>query len=183
MIDPDNKEYVSSVECISAGGRDIPSMLILSGKQVLERWAANNLDGDTLFATSDSRYSNDDLAMDWLRHFDIHSRKGQMGAWRLLVMDGYGSHMTFEFYSYAQENHIELFRLPPHSTHLTQPLDVGCFQPFKHYHTEAIDQSVRNGESDFNKLNFLSIFSQFSKVFGSSHLLNQLYSQHSDLLA
>ncbi len=65
--------------------------------------------------------------MDWLRHFDKHSAKWQVGLYRLLVMDGYGSHLTYEFWSYAKEYKIILFRLPPHSTHLTQALDVGCF--------------------------------------------------------
>ena len=60
----------------------------------------------------------------------------------MLIMDGYGSHMTYEFFTYAKRNQIELFRLPPHSTHLTQPLDVGCFQPFKHYHSEGIDDGT-----------------------------------------
>ena len=39
--------------------------------------------------------------------------------------------LTYEFYEYAQKHRIELFRLPPHSTHLTQLLDVGCFQPIQ----------------------------------------------------
>ncbi|KIM88254.1 hypothetical protein PILCRDRAFT_814163, partial [Piloderma croceum F 1598] len=29
----------------------------------------------------------------------------------------------------AEENNIELFCLPPHTTHRTQPLDVGVFGP------------------------------------------------------
>ena len=128
----DNREYVTSCECISAGGRDIPPMVIIAGVLILEKWAQqNDLNDDVLLTTSPTGYSNDDLAIDWLKHFDKHSRKGQVGAWRMLIMDGYGSHMTYEFFTYAKRKQIELFHLPPHSTHLTQPLDVGCFQPFK----------------------------------------------------
>ena len=46
--------------------------------------------------------------------------------------------------------------MPPHTTHLIQPLDVVVFQPLKHYHAEAIDKATRTGCSDFNKLEFLS---------------------------
>lgn len=42
--------------------------------------------------------------------------------------------MMYGFYEYAQQNHIEIFRLSPHSTHLIQPLYVECFQPFNHYY-------------------------------------------------
>ena len=134
-------------------------MLILSGKQTKIKWALeNDLDPRILLSTSESGYSNDELAIKWLVHFEEHSRIGQVGAWRLLIMDGYGSHLTFEFFTFAQEHKIELFRLPPHSTHLTQPLDVGCFQPYKHHHAEAIDEAVRAGGVEFDKLDFLAMF-------------------------
>ena len=32
---------------------------------------------------------------------------------------------------------------------------MGCFQPFKHYHTQAIDRVVRLGDVEFGKLQFL----------------------------
>ena len=174
LTDPDNREYVTSCECISAGGRNIPPMVIIAGVLILEKWTQqNDLNDDVLLTTSPTGYSNDDLAIDWLKHFDKHSRKGQVGAWRMLIMDGYGSHMTYEFFTYAKRNHIELFRLPPHSTHLTQPLDVGCFQPFKHYHSEGIDEMVRLGGADFDKLDFLSIFQRMrNQTFTSSTILS-----------
>ena len=140
LTDPDNRKYLTSVETISGGGLSIPPMLILSAIVILEKWVQeNDLDGNIPLATSLTGYSNDVLAMRWLVHFEHHSRRTQVGTWRLLIMDGYGSHLTYEFYDYAQKHCIELFRLPPHSTHLTQPLDVGCFQPYKHYRTETID--------------------------------------------
>jgi hypothetical protein len=39
--------------------------------------------------------------------------------------------MTTEFYQYAIEHKIQLFALPPHLSHILQPLDVGCFQLLK----------------------------------------------------
>ena len=158
LVDPDNQDYLSSCETINGVGGDIPPMIIIAGVNILEKWGHNDLAEDILLATSESGYSNDILALEWLRHFDFHSRKTQIGAKRLLIMDGFGSHMTYEFWLYAKNNDIVLFRLPAHSTHLTQPLDVGLFQPFKHYHTEAIDGAVRAGNVEFDKLDFLAAF-------------------------
>ncbi len=73
-----------------------------------------------------------------------------------MILDRYRSHLNYEFYEYDQKHCIELFRLPPHSIHLTQPLDVGCFQPFKHYHVEVIDDAIRSGLGDFGRLEFLA---------------------------
>ena len=128
MTDPDNREYITSAESINGVGRAIPSFLILQGKHTLHKWTLyNNLSNETSLSTSDSGYSNDNLAMDWLRHFEKHSAKEQVGLYRLLILDGYGSHLTYEFWSYAKEHKIILFHLPPHSTHLTQLLDMTCF--------------------------------------------------------
>ena len=96
-----------------------------------------------------------------LQYFIDHTKNKRWRVWLLLIIDGYGSHMTIPFHNLATENKIVLFRLPPHSTHLTQPLDVGVFQPFKHYHTDAIDKAVRLGDEKFGKLEFLAAFQSF----------------------
>ncbi len=138
--------------------------MILCRIYILEKWEEeNDLDEDILLATSQTGYSNDELALQYLEHFEIHSQKSQIGVWRLLILDGYGSHLNYKFYKYAQKHYIELFRLPPHSTHLTQPLDVGCFQPFKHYHAEAIDDAIWSGSEDFGRLELLAKF-QFMRT-------------------
>lgn len=153
MIGPDNREYITSAESTNGVGRTIPAFLILQSNHKLHKWALyNDLSDETSLRTSDYRYSNDGLATDLLRIFDKHSAKGHVGLYRLLIIDGYGSPLTYELWSYSNEHKIILFRLPLLSTYLTQPLDVGCFQPFKHYHTQAIDHTVRLGDVEFGKL-------------------------------
>ena len=73
-----------------------------------------------------------------------------------MLIDRHTSYRTREFIIYCDERKIIPFCLPPHSTHLLQPLDMVVFQPLKHYHAEAIDQATRTGCSDFNKVGFLS---------------------------
>ena len=86
LTDPDNREYITSVETISGGGKTIPPIIILCGILILGKWAEeNDLDEDILLATSPTGYSNDELALQWLKHFEIYSRKSQVGVWRLLV--------------------------------------------------------------------------------------------------
>lgn len=89
-----------------------------------------------------------------------------MAVGRLLILDGYGSHLTYEFYEYALKHKIELFAPPTHSTHLMQPLDVGCFQPYKHYHSKAIAMTTRNGIPELSKLTTMR-----AKTFKNSTIL------------
>ena len=174
IVDPDNRDYMSAAECINGVGGSIPSFLILKGVNILHKWALeNDLEDEVVFSTSESGYSNDVLAFHWLTHFDTYSEKTRKGTYRLLILDGYGSHLTYEFFLFAKTNNIILFKLPPHSTHLTQPLDVGIFQPLKHWHSEAIDDSIRMGEADFNRLDFLAAFRRFhTQAFKPSSIIS-----------
>lgn len=72
----DNQEYITSVECVG-GDRDvIPNMLILSAKQHLEFFfEENGLENSVSFAVSDSGYSNDEIGIKWLEHFDECTQK------------------------------------------------------------------------------------------------------------
>jgi len=46
-------------------------------------------------------------------------------------MDGHSSHFCLDMFRMAAKDKIMLFTLPQHTTHLTQPLDEGCFGPLK----------------------------------------------------
>ena len=45
-------------------------MIILPGQLHLEGWVNNELEGNTLMAVSESGYTNDEIALDWLQHFN-----------------------------------------------------------------------------------------------------------------
>ena len=47
----------------------------------------------------------------------------------VLIFDGHHSHISLELIELAKNNNIHLLCLPPHSTHLLQPLDVSVFGP------------------------------------------------------
>ena len=73
----------------------------------------------------------------------------------MLLLDEYRSHCTYKFLDYCESTDITLFCLPPHTTHILQPLDVVVFQPYKHWYAEAIDKATCTGCVDFNKIEFL----------------------------
>ncbi|CAG9953466.1 unnamed protein product [Clonostachys rosea f. rosea IK726] len=162
---PQNRETATAIEAISAGGRVIPAFLILSALTHVANWydEIQGLDPDTRVAVVESGYSNDELALNWLQHFNEHSRKGQVGAKRLLLVDGHGSHHTAQFIEFCDNNGIIPFGMPSNLTHLLQPLDVCVFQPYKDYHGLALDRLVRDGAIEITKLEFLSIIEEIRK--------------------
>ncbi|KZZ96070.1 transposase [Moelleriella libera RCEF 2490] len=154
---PENREAATAIEAISAGGLVIPTFLILKGQKHMESWYhVQELHPDTKITLSTTGYTNDEIGLAWLKHFNEQTIKTTIGSKRLLIFDGHGSHNTFEFINYCFDQRIIPFAMPPHLTHLLQPLDVVVFQPLKHYHAKALDTMVREGAVNISKLEFLS---------------------------
>jgi len=170
---PNNRESISSVECISASGEMIPPMIIMSGKVMLEKHFDNDLNSSTLLGISESGYSNDELGLKWLHHFHRFTEGKKKGVWRMLIFDGHGSHLSDDFLLFAWEKKILPFLFPSHTTHLLQPLDVGVFQPFKHWHQVCLHEAVTFGDIEFSKVEFLSAFEKMRKqTFKKSTILS-----------
>jgi len=152
-----SRELTTVCETISADGHVLPPMIIVPGIIHQEYWyTETDLPDDYLIGVSDTGYSNDYLTIAWLKHFEIFSARRQSGVYRLLLLDGYRSHCTREFIEYCDNHKIIPFCLPPYTSHLLQPLDVVVFQPYKHYHTEAIEAATRTGCTGFDKVEFLT---------------------------
>jgi len=132
-------------------------MLVIQGVNYLQKWYQNTeLPNGYLIGTSPSGYSNDTLSIKWLKHFEKASRARQKGVWRLLIFNGYGSHLTVKFIQFCDDNKIIPFSLPAYTSHLLQPLDVVVFQPLKQNYKKAVKMATRTGCTEFNKLEFLN---------------------------
>ncbi len=158
-IDSRVRDLMSDVKTINAEEEKISLMLIVFEINILNKWVQeNDLNDDLLLATTEFEYSNDEKIFDWLKHFDFHSRKTQVEAHRLLIMNNYEFHLIYEFLQYVDFHNIVIFTLSSHSTHVTQSLNVGIFQLMKHYHSKVIDETIRLESTSFNKQNFLAFF-------------------------
>jgi hypothetical protein len=150
-----NREQIILVEAVSAGGDVITPMIVIAAKTILESWYIDLPDGYYL-NVSENGYSTDLTSLQWLKHFDKMTKDHTQGVYRLLLMDGYDSHHTYEFIKYAEDQKSKLYSLLLHTTHFLQPLDVGWFQPLKWYHGQVLDLVARTGASEFNKTEFFT---------------------------
>jgi len=171
--DPDDRDYVTVVECISAVGKVIPPMVVLAAKTITERYHPPGLADDVLLGISETGYMNDELTLKWLRHFERTTKDTRVGSHRILIFDGYGSHLEYDFINYCEQHAIVPFCLLPHTSHLCQPLDVTVFQPYKHWHGEAVDTAVRNGLTVYTKVDFLAELAEMrNRTFKQSTIVN-----------
>jgi hypothetical protein len=66
--------------------------------------------------------------------------------------------MTPEFDLFCKEHSIITLCMPPHSSHLLQPLDVGCFAVLKRSYGRQIERYFRNGVNHTDKPDFLQAY-------------------------
>ena len=120
------------IQGVNAIGWAIPPFIIFQGKNHLSAWyKEDNLPNDWVIAVSENGWTTNKLSLEWLKHFDAHTEKRTIGNYHLLTIDGHKSHNLLDFQQYCKENKIITLCMPPHLSHLLQPLNVGCFSPLK----------------------------------------------------
>jgi len=135
QITGSSKEQLTTLCAISASGNIIPPMHVFPG----QRFKYNPLEGcvpGAYFGRSLSGWMTTELFYGWIvNHFAL-----QIPPQRpvVLLVDGHSTHIDIETSSFCQENGILLYCLPPHSSHITQPLDVGFYGPFKKSWRKAV---------------------------------------------
>jgi hypothetical protein len=111
------------------------------------------------------------LAIDWIRHFEEFTSPRKLGVYRLLVLDGHESHHSDEFEEYCKEHNIITLCMPPHSSHILQPLDVGCFGPLKKSYGRQIEHLMRQQCTHITKEDFIPVFrAAFSESLTESNI-------------
>ena len=84
----------------------------------------------------------------------------------MLVIDGHESHVSADFQAFCKQKNIICISMPPHSSHLLQPLDVGCFSPLKRAYGSEIETFMKSLINHITKAEFLIAFqAAYTKVF------------------
>lgn len=136
-----NRTYVKStegrdsctvIEAISMSGEKLIPGIIFKGQTLRTGWF-NDDAPDYYYSVSKCGYTSYWLSWRWLEEVFIPQVKEKTNQGKvLLIMDGHGSHKTKKFRETCEDNNIIPLYLPPHSTHLLQPLDLGIFGPIKY---------------------------------------------------
>jgi hypothetical protein len=164
-LQPGDREWVTLVQGVAATGRVIPPFLIFAGKVLITSWFAD-LPRDWIITVSPTGWINNNLALAWLKHFDAYTKASSAGAYRLLIIDGHESHILVEFQDYCKEHKIIALCMPPHSSHLLQPLDVVPYSLLKRHYGDGISLLARSHIHHINKETFLPAFkAAFKKAF------------------
>ena len=137
------QEWITAIECIGASGVALPPLLIFKAKYTNTAWIPASTPEKWKFSTSNSGWTSDNHAYEWLTTLFEPETYRNDGKRRLLLLDGHGSHLTARFIAFCLDKNIDLVCLPPHTSHLLQPLDVGVFSPLKRALSAEIEKLFR----------------------------------------
>jgi hypothetical protein len=154
LLQPGNREWVTVIECISAAGYALPPYIIFKSKTLNLGWA-EDLPYDWILDHSPNGWTSDEISLRWLKQVLIPGISHSQGGYRLLILDGHGSHLTPKFDEICAANNIIPICMPPHSSHLLQPLDVGCFAVLKRVYGQLVESKTRLGINHIDNLTFL----------------------------
>jgi hypothetical protein len=156
-----SREWITLLAAICADGSHLAPGIIFESKKsaIQSSWvdAIKVAKHDVFVTSSPSGWTNNDIGLAWLEQiFNRQTKHKAQRRWRLLIVDGHGSHVTMDFLEFCDKNRILVAVYPPHSTHTLQPLDVVMFKPlssaYKHELTQHLQLSqglIAVKKSDF----------------------------------
>ena len=153
-----NRSQITVVGCVSAGGQILPPMVIWNRKRVPAQLAQMECPG-TIYGLSTKGWIDQKLFDLWFRkHFLRYAPTNRP---ILLLLDGHSSHYCPDTIKLAAEEGVMVFTIPPHSSHITQPLDKVTYGPLKVVWKQIChDYLTANPGVSIGKHNFSSLLSK-----------------------
>jgi len=133
-------------------------MMIFDTARLNPAWTKDEVPG-TRYGLSSNGWINTELFEGW---FVDHFLENAVSARPLLLLlDGHSTHYQPQVIRFAMEHGCIMLCFPPHTTHESQPLDVGVFAPLKtQWRQVCHDFYQKNPGRIITKFNFTQLFSQ-----------------------
>lgn len=156
VITSERSSTTTILGCGNAIGHQIPPFFVFAGARMRDELLEGSCTG-AQGTVSKSGWSNSTVFFDYLQNHFVHYAKPGSDDHILLLYDGHRSHISPYLVDWAKDNNIILFVLPPHTSHILQPLDVGCFGAFSKIYSDECQKHQRNTGSVVGRYNVCSI--------------------------
>lgn len=137
------KSNLTFLGTFSANGEVVAPMIIYPYKR-LPAAIGMEVPDDFYIGYSDSGWMKSETFYEFVsKAFNPWLEENEVPKPVLLLVDGHRTHVTVQVSKLCQDFGIILYLLPPNTTHMLQPADVGAFKPLKHYWREAVGDYQR----------------------------------------
>lgn len=132
-----SKSAISLMLSANAAGEILLPYVVYKAEHLWSTWTENGPPG-TRYNRTKSGWFDMKCFEDWFVSLFLPKIKQQKGK-KVVIGDNLSSHININVLRMCEENEIAFICLPPHSTHLTQPLDVAFFSPMKKAWRKILD--------------------------------------------
>ena len=144
--------------CASAGGTFSKLYVIYPGKRPKFNLTGVN-PADFTLGSSVNGWMTADNFFELLANYFFLSIRDKVSFPVVLFLDGHCSHVTIASAQFCHDNNIILFCLPPHASHILQPLDVAVFGPMKKMWNVSIEEFKKKYMGlSMSKAHFFPVF-------------------------
>ena len=140
---------VTVVSAMNAAGHHVPPAFIFPRKRLSPQLLNDKPACSVAYVNeTGSGWMTKEVFVQYMKHFQQHVKSSKESP-TLLIVDGHKSHtQSLEAIKFANQHGIVMLSLPPHTSHLLQPLDVGFFGPFKRYYDQYIDAYLKQNPGE-----------------------------------
>ena len=160
QVSAEQGETSTILSFVSAAGNVVPPMVIHKGVQVQDTWKLK-APGDIKIAATKKGYITKSHFHEYGLHFIKYLKTmGLADQKHLLIVDGHKSHLyNLPFYEAMRANNIEVLTIPPHTSHVLQPLNSVPFAQFKrNWESNLRKYSSSHSGRPLNKIEFWNVF-------------------------
>ena len=151
-----DKSQITALVCSNAGGYVIPPFIIFDRKNLKPEMTEGEVPG-SMYGLSNKGWIDRELFNLWFNHHFLAYAPPARPL--LLLLDGHSSHYSPDVVDKAASEGVVMFCLPPHSSHLTQPLDRVCFSVLKKcWQEECFSYRLHNPCKGITRYNFSEVF-------------------------
>ena len=160
------------IGCGNALGQSVPPYFVFKGA----KWDDGLLEGcvpGSSGTVTKNGWSNSEVFQQYLKeHFLQYATQNNHPL--LLLYDGHTTHVNSVLVEWARKHNIILFVLPPHTSHILQPLDVGIFGPLKTMYYSQCQNYMRQHPGEIiGRWNICRIIcAVYYKAFSSNNLIS-----------
>jgi len=152
-----NREWTTLIECVSLNGRKLRPWIIFKGKKPQLSWHDSYPTAHTTY--TENGWTDNEIGLLYFQKcFHPETMIGQTGEYRMLLLDGHASHISTRTIEFCVSHNIILLCLPPHTTHILQPLDVGVFAPLSTAYKQGVHKRTNKAAGySIDKCDFLEV--------------------------
>jgi len=126
------RDNTSVLMACSASGQKGPPLIIFKGKSVWDKWVGEtSFFPGTTYAATTNGWMEKEVFYNYFEKSFIKNTNPTPENPVLLIYDGHSSHVDLKLIDTAIKNNVTIMLLPPHSSHLLQPLDLAIFKSIK----------------------------------------------------